>query len=68
MNELLKPFKDDRIKCGDCQYFGKRKWGGRCENGNVYYVDTLHRCEAFVANKQQSKDNTWNEGETPFWL
>lgn len=71
MNEILKPFVEDRIKCGDCQHFGKRKWGGRCEAGNVYYLDTLHRCDGFdlksVVKKQQS-NKVWEEGEKPFWL
>lgn len=68
MEKLLKPFVDDRIKCADCQHFGKRKWGGRCESGNVYYLDTLHRCEGFVVKTQHNAKPVWNEGDTPFWL
>lgn len=71
MDELLKPFVDDRIRCGDCQHFGKKIWGGKCQSGNVYFLDTLHRCDAFkgksVVKIQQSK-NTWEEGDQPFWL
>ena len=72
MNELLKPFVDDRILCENCKQFGTRKWGGRCNAGEIYYVSQLHRCNQFkdksVVFTQQANKKTWTEGDTPFWI
>ena len=67
--ELKKADPDDRILCSDCHFFKGKKYRGRCNAGEVYYVDLRHRCVQFVAQIQQSVKTTnfWEEGEKPFW-